>query len=700
MFSNQQEKGIELMHRSIITKCFAGIFLITLAVQAKGQVKAEVHVDTDTQLHKINPGIYGQFIEHYCRVVEHGLWGELLENRKFYPFEGIGKMNIAVPWTGDPKDKESSYAIDRTIIIDGISSQRIVLGGEAAQWRGIRQDGFDVVGGKEYVGHAWIKSTAANQSAAFALETSEGALLAREEVSLTPGDWKRYDFKLTPAPGLHPAVFRIMFNHPGVVWIGAASLMPGDNIDGIRKDVVELAKTMAVPLVRWPGGGFTDTYDWRVGMGPRDKRPPHPLGIYANDDGYDSRVDPSDFGIDEFIHFCRLIGSEPYLTANYGTGSPELAREFVEYCNGPVSSEWGGRRSANGHPEPYNVKTWGVGNETWLSIEPGHSTPEGYATYFNDFADAMHKADPGIKIVAVGDTLGADGNWNATVARISSARAHYLSLHYYFALGFLSQFDADHPVDFYRALQASPVYVEQALRDTLAKIDAATPGDKKIQIALDEWNDANFGPMPRSAPQEFSLARLVQGLIKFADFNQPESDAVFEARMFHAFMRVGDRVPFACRTHIVNSTGAIRASSTDAYVTASGTALQLYGPHSGTKLMKVDQISPTYDVPAYNWKNIPYLDAVATLSEDGHKLYVHLLNLEETQTMSVQIAVAGHSVEPQGDLWQIASESFLTLNNFGISPVKVRHEQLNGLRGEFVQLLPPHSATTLELTIK
>ncbi len=688
------------MYKSIITHVFAGILMITLAVQAKGQVKGEVHVETDTQLHRINPGIFGQFIEHYCRVVEHGLWAELLENRKFYPFEAIGQMNIAVPWTGDPKDKETSYAIDRAISVDGVSSQRIVLTGEAPHWRGIRQDGFDVVGGKEYGGHAWIKSTVANQSAAFALETTEGATLAQAAVPLTPGDWQRYDFKLTPTSGLHPAVFRIMFNHPGVVWIGAASLMPADNIEGIRKDVVELARTMAVPLIRWPGGGFTDTYDWRVGMGPRDKRPPHPLGIYANDDGYDSRVDPSDFGIDEFIHFCRLIGAEPYLNVNFGSGSPEQAREWVEYCNGPASSEWGGRRALNGHPEPYNVKTWGVGNETWLNIEPGYSTPEGYAAYFNEFADAMRKADPGIKIVAVGDPLGSTDKWNETVAKISGARADYLSLHYYFALGFLSQFDADHPVEFYRSLQAAPVYVEQELRETLARIDAATPGDKKIQIALDEWNDANFGPAPRTPPREFSLARLVQGLIKYADFNQPESDAVFEARMFHAFMRVGDRVPFACRTHIVNSTGAIRASSTDAYVTASGTALQLYGPHSGTKLLKLEQKSPTYDVPAYNWKNIPYLDACATLSEDGHKLYLHLLNLEETQTMSVQIGITGHSIEPQGDLWQIAAESFLTLNNFGVSPVKVRHQQLNGLSGEIVQQLPPHSATTLELTLK
>lgn len=688
------------MHRSSLTNLFVGIFIVALAIQARGQVQAEVHVDTNVQLHRVDRRIFGQFIEHYGRVVEHGLWAELLENRKFYPFEAIGQMNIAVPWTGDPQDKGSSYAIDRAITIDGISSQRLVLTGDVPYWRGIRQGGFDVVGGREYTGHAWIKSTAANQSVAFALETPEGAPLARTELPLKAGDWQRYDFRLTPASGLHPAVFRIMFNNAGVVWIGAASLMPGDNIDGIRRDVVELAKTMAVPLLRWPGGGFTDTYDWRVGMGPRDRRPPHPLGIYANEDGYDSRVDPSDFGIDEFIHFSRLIGAEPYLTANFGTGSPEQAREWVEYCNGPATSEWGARRAANGHPEPYNVKTWGVGNESWLSIEPGYSTPEGYATYFNEFADAMRKADPEIKIVAVGDTLGAPGNWNETVARISSTRTDYLSLHYYFALGFLSQFDADHPVEFYRSLQAAPLYVEQTLREALAKIDAATPAGRKIQIALDEWNDANFGPTPRTPPQEFSIARLVQGLIKFADFNQPESDAIFEARMFHAFMRVGDRVPFACRTHIVNSTGAIRASSTDAYVTASGTALQLYGPHSGTTLLKLEQKSPTYDVPSNNWKNIPDLDACATLSEGGHTLYLHLLNLEETQTMTVQIELAGHSIAPSGDLWQIASESFLTLNNFGVSPVKVHHQQLHGLSGKFSQQLPPHSATTLELNLR
>ena len=684
-----------------ITKFFLGMILMTFSIQGMAQVQAELEVNINAPLHTINPGIFGQFIEHFGRVIEHGVWAELLQNRKFYPFDAVGQMNVAAPWVGDPEERNVSYAIDRTLSIDGVSSQRIVLSGQSNEWRGVWQSGFDVLGEKEYVGYAWIKADPANQMVSFALEKRDGTTLARSEASLQQGDWRRYDFKLKPVNGLHAAVFRILFNHPGIVWIGGASLMPGDHIDGLRREVVELSKTMAPPLLRWPGGGFSDTYDWRVAIGPRDQRPPHTVGVYANLDGYDSRVDPSDFGTDEFIHFCRLIGARPYITVNFGSGSPELARQWVEYCNGPGNSEWGGRRASNGHPEPYNVKDWGVGNESWLSIESGHSTPEGYAVYFNQFADAMRKADSGLQIVAVGDTLDSTGKWNEMVARISGQHADLLSIHYYYALSFLSPFYLNHPVEFYRSVVAAPIFVEQTLRQTIARIDAASTGTKKLQIALDEWNEANFGPEPPGKPKDFTFARLVDMIIKYGgDINQPQEDALFAARMFHVFMRLGDRLPLACRTHLVNSTGAIRTSSTEAYITASGTALQIYGPHSGSKLLKVEQQSPVYDVPETGWKNIPYLDAIATLSEDGRKLFLHLLNLKENETMSVQIRLVGRSVEPGGDLWQIASESFLSLNNFGVSPVKVQHQPLTGLSERFTHSLPAHSATTLELTLK
>ena len=157
----------------------------------------------------------------------------------------------------ESEEKNVSYAIDRTLSIDGVSSQRIVLSGPANEWRGVWQSGFEVVGGKEYAGYAWIKAEPANQRVSFTLERRDGTTLARSEASLQPGDWHRYDFKITPVNGLHPAVFRILFNHLGIVWIGGASLMPGDHIDGFRREVLELAKTMAPPILRWPGRRFS-----------------------------------------------------------------------------------------------------------------------------------------------------------------------------------------------------------------------------------------------------------------------------------------------------------------------------------------------------------------------------------------------------------------------------------------------------------
>jgi alpha-N-arabinofuranosidase len=675
--------------------------LFTFVKPVSAQTAADVSVDTRTILHAVDPGIFGQFIEHYGRVIEHGLWAELLQNRKFYPFEAVGQMNVAAPWTADPDAKDVSYAIDHLVSVDGVSSQRLVLSGRATTWRGIRQSGFEVLGEKEYAGHAWIKADPASQSVTFALESPEGAALARSEASLKTADWHRYDFKLTPAPGLHAAVFRIAFNQPGVIWIGSVSLMPADNIDGLRRDVVELARTTAPPVLRWPGGGFADTYDWRKAIGPRDQRPPQSVGIYANRLGYDSQVDPDDFGTEEFMQFCKLIGARPYLTVNFGSATPDLARDWVEYCNGPAESKWGARRAENGHREPYQVKDWGVGNESWLSIEPGHSTPEGYGVYFNQFASAMRRADPSIRIVAVGDTLESSGNWDETVARLASPQADLLSVHYYYALGFMSQFYGDHPAEFYRSVVAAPMDVEHLLQQTIAAVDRATGDKKRMQIAFDEWNEADYGLAPPATPKDFSLNRLIEMIVSYGgDFNQPLRDGLFAARMLHVFMRAGDRIPIGCRTHMVNSTGVIRTSSTDAYMTASGAIMQLYAKHSGSKLLKLEQNSPTFEVPERGWKSVPYLDAAAAVSEDGRKLFIHLLNLEEAQPTRVQIHVAGHAVESDGDEWQVASKDFLDRNDFGVTPVSVQHHQLTGLGGEFTRELPPHSATILELALR
>ena len=266
-----------------------------------------------------------------------------------------------------------SYVIDPSISLDGISSQRVTTFGNTHAWRGIHQTGFDLMGGKEYVAYAWILTRPGGGNVSFRLESADGTVAAHAELPLAAaeGEWKQIQSPPDPDRDLQPAIFHLAFDSTGENWVAAASLMPGDNVQGFRRDVLELVKAMGPPIIRWPGGGFADCYDWRKAIGPRDLRPPAPILPYGQPYGYDHGMDSSDMGTDEFLAFCRLVGAAPYINANFGSGTPEMAAEWVEYCNGSAQSAWGGRRVANGHLEPYGVKNWAVGNEIWGSFEIG-----------------------------------------------------------------------------------------------------------------------------------------------------------------------------------------------------------------------------------------------------------------------------------------------------------------------------------------
>ena len=322
-------------HRALLV-----CLLLFGSTPASAQIKADVRVDTETPVHKIDPRIYGQFVEHFGRIVNGGLWAELLQNHKFYPIDP-NRTHVADPWMPERDQTAVSYGIDRSVTLTGISAQRVLPFGESREWRGIRQTGFDVLGGKEYVVYAWLKTRAPDQSVSFRLESLGGEVAAHAEATLQAGDWQKYEVRLKPDNDLRPAVFRIAFITPGLNWIGAASLMPADNVEGMRRDVLELVKSMGPTIIRWPGGGFPDSYDWRKAIGPRDRRVPQDVLLFGQPYGYDHGMDPCDFGTDEYLRFCELIGAEPYITVNFGTGTPDMAAAWVEYCNGPLSLELG-----------------------------------------------------------------------------------------------------------------------------------------------------------------------------------------------------------------------------------------------------------------------------------------------------------------------------------------------------------------------
>lgn len=539
-------------------------------------------------------------------------------------------------------------------------------------------------------------------SVSFRLESADGRVAVHSEVPLTGDGFRRYEVRIRPDRNLRPAVFRIAFSSPGARWIGAASLMPSDNIDGIRRDVFDLISQMRPTVFRWPGGGYTDSYDWRKAIGPRDRRPPQDLLPFGQPLGYNHGMDPNDFGTDEFLRLCERLGVEPYISANFGSGTPAMAAAWVEYCNGLVNSTWGRRRAENGHPKPYGVHLWSVGNEIWGPFESGFTNAKGYSAFFLPIARAMRQVDPSIAITAVGHFDEADRrDWNEPVLKTAWEQMDMLSMHHYYPGGFVPDALRKDPVALYKAIVAEPDIAEQGLRDMIVMADRITGGHKKILLPLDEWNEWDWNyPVPlekpeRSLPNQFIDLINQSGL----EFNQTERDAIFGARMLHVLMRLSDRVPIGIRTHMINSLGAIRTDSTRAFLTASGKAMELYGQHSGTVLLGVDRHAPSFDVPQTGWKGISLLDATATYDPTRRTVFLHLINLSPATVLKTGVSIVGGSPLPSGTAWQIAPADFLSRNDFGVTNVEILKIPVQDIANHFFYDLPAHSITTLEFRI-
>ena len=182
--------------------------------------------------------------------------------------------------------------------------------------------------------------------------------------------------------------------------------MPTDNVEGFRPDTIKLLRDLNSAMYRLPGGNSLSDHDWHDAIGDIDKRPP--TFDYAF-----RAMQPNDVGIDEFMTMCKLLNVEPYVTVNAGFGDARSAAEQVEYLNGSTSTRMGALRASNGHPEPYNVKYWNIGNEMYGYWQIGHTYLRYYALKHNFFAKAMRKADPSITILACGampDEMTVTGN--------------------------------------------------------------------------------------------------------------------------------------------------------------------------------------------------------------------------------------------------------------------------------------------------
>lgn len=639
---------------------------------------ASLTIDASRVERQISPLLYGQFTEFMYEDIKGGLYAELIRNRSFE--EAPNVIGLSRYWERYPDDRNDDYALnfqwDGKVSYpsrspeakDSTESAEHALFVEAGDGviprHGLYQSRIPVQGGLEYRGYLWIKAADYQGPVTVALEAdiTGGEIYAATDINTTGGDWRKYEFTLKPSKSDPLARFCILFGGRGHLWIDQVSLLPGNAADGVRRDVFEKVKALKPAFVRWPGGNVAQDYHWRWAVGPRDQR------VTWINLSWKNEPEPSDFGTDEFIQFCRNIGAEPSITVNVeGRGATvEEAAAWVEYCNGQPSTKYGAMRAANGHREPYNVRYWEIGNEIWGSWVRGHSDAETYGRNFNRYSEAMLKVDPTIKFIAVGDN---DLNWNRTVLRLAGTRIDYLAIHHYYGRG---EMKGD-PLN----LMARPLHYERFYKEVAQLIREVVP-ERQIKLAINEWGlDL---PMPRQYSMEAAL---------------------YSARLMNVFERSGEVVAMSAVSDLINGWpgGIIQASRHQVFGTPTYWVNAVYSNHMGTSRLATQVESPTFD-STLEGRNVPFLDVVASRSADGKRIYIKAVNTNQHAALKTTIALKGADVAPVAEVETVTGETLATLNSFDApEAVSARHRTISAGKSFTIEL-PKHSVSVITLTLK
>ncbi len=502
--------------------------------------------------------IYGQFIEHLGRCIYQGIWAEMLEDRKFFQPVGEGES----PWK--PVGEAGLVRMDKVRPFTGEHTPRVMLGGRGPA--GIVQGELALVEGKEYAGRIVLAGETGAAPVRVSLVWGEdpGARQIVEFKGLGP-TYKTFPFAFTAGASSESARLEIVSTGRGWFKVGTVSIMPADNVEGFRPEVLALLKELDSPVYRWPGGNFVSGYDWRDGIGDRDRRPPRKNPAWLG-------VEHNDVGVHEFLDLMRLIGSEPYITVNSGLGDVVMALEQLEYVNGAADTRMGRLRAANGRAEPWGVTHWAIGNEMYGSWQLGHMPLADYVRKHTQFAVAMKAMDPSIKVVAVGEV----GRWSETMLAEASNHMDLISEHFYVQEkpGLMG-----HVMQMPNAVRR----IAEAHRKYRAEIPTLRP--EPVPVALDEWNYW-YGPH-------------VYGELGTQYFLK---DALGVAAALHEFARQSDIYDMANYAQTVNVIGAIKTSKTEAVLDSTGVVLALYRKEFGTVPVAVTGSAEPLEVMAC-WKD-------------------------------------------------------------------------------------------------
>jgi alpha-N-arabinofuranosidase len=587
---------------------------MSLQLISSEKVKPSVKINITSTKEPMSVYIYGQFIEHLGKCIYGGIWAEMIEDRKFWYKPGERQS----PW--QVKGNKSLFYVDKSTSFVGDHTPVLTVDAKASV--SMRQSGLGLKSNLDYNGHIVLKATPGIKTVRITLQGGE-----KSETVTIRGLTTRYaSYPLTFKSNKHTlnASLEIEPSGSGKIWVGTISLMPSDNIEGFRSDVITLLRELDAPVYRWPGGNFVSGYNWKDGVGNHDKRPPRKNPAWRG-------VEHNDVGIHEFMTFCKLLNTEPYIAVNAGLGNFEQARQEVEYCNGSADTPMGKLRTINGHPEPWKVKWWSIGNEMYGDWQLGHMSTEEFVKKHNVFAQAMRSVDPDIKIIAVGEL----GDWDRMMLSQCSDGMDFISEHFYrqdwHGGGLMTH-----------VKQIPEAIREKAEAHRMYRKEISALAGKDIRICMDEWNYW-YGPHIYGELGTRYFMRDAMGIAAGINEYSKQSDIIFMANY----------------AQTVNVIGCIKTNTTSSVLAATGQVLKLYRQKFGT-------------IPVTISGETRPLEIAATLNEAKDKLTISIIN-PTWDALDLPVEIINGSILDKGELWQVTAPDDLAFNEPG-RPEKVKIE--------------------------
>lgn len=445
--------------------------------------------------------------------------------------------------------------------------------------------------------------------------------------------------------------------------------------DGVRNDVIDALKKLQIPNLRWPGGCFADTYHWKDAIGPKDQRKP------IENTSWGGREDNS-FGTHEFLNLCELLDAEPYLAVNMNTGSVQEAVEWEQYVNNANGSSYlTDLREANGREKPWNVKYWGIGNESWDC--GGDMTADYYSNLYKRYAVAMtnYGNTDGLFRIAVGPGQ-PDYEWTETIMKqVPARRIEGLSIHHYSVFNWSNKGSsyAFSDEEYFKTMKRA-WFMEEFITKNSEVMDKYDE-EKRVKLIVDEWGGW-YNTMP-----EGNGALYQQNTIR---------DAMIAGMTLNIFNNHADRVHMANLAQTVNVLQAVILTNEEKMIlTPTYHVMEMYKVHQDAQLVPLEIESASYTM---NGESIPSVSSSASLDTEG-KLHISLTNIDHQNKQEITVDLGSIQVsQVTGRI--LTSERVQDRNTFD-QPEEVTPETFRGAKitkGSLKVTLPKNSVVILELS--